>query len=214
MVLRGQGGRRSARPGVTFFHDDVSLDNLVPVDPFESAKEIGTFPGLGLLGRWRGGKQGDDDAAFADANGFTLFHPIENTSKVMPQLPNGSRLHVEQRCYTCHGTSTPNPCPITLCHYFCDLTVPEVQDYMRKVAGTLSKEWGYPLLKMDGLYRGLGIDNANANAAISDLSDVAHQDPEKTNVEVGRDGLKRVREAVGPDTFLLGWNRQRPPGTR
>lgn len=87
-----------------------------------------------------------------------------------------------------------------------DATVPEVQDYMRKVAGTLSTEWGFSLLKMDGLYMGLGIDNVNSTAAISDLSDAAYKDPEKTNLEVFRDGLKRVRAAVGPDTFLLGCN--------
>jgi hypothetical protein len=88
--------RRSVGPGITFFHDDVSLDNLVPVDPFEPAEEVWSFPGYGPLGRWRGGKQRDDDAAFADANRFALFHPIEDTSKVMPQLSNGSRLHVQQ----------------------------------------------------------------------------------------------------------------------
>jgi hypothetical protein len=94
LAVKEGAARRSVGSRVTFFHDDVSLDNLVPVDPFESAKEIGTFPGLGLLGRWGGGKQGDDDAPFADANRFTLFHQIEDTSKVMPQLSNGSRLHV------------------------------------------------------------------------------------------------------------------------
>ena len=87
-----------------------------------------------------------------------------------------------------------------------DATVPEVQDYMRNVAGTLRKEWGYPLLKMDGLYMGLGIDNANSTAAISDLDDAGFTRPEKTNPEVFRDGLKQVRAAVGPDTFLLGCN--------
>jgi hypothetical protein len=70
------------------------MDNLVPVDPLQPGKEIGAFPCLGVLGRWRRGKQGDDDAAFADANRFTRFHPIQDTSKVMPQLPNGCCLHV------------------------------------------------------------------------------------------------------------------------
>jgi hypothetical protein len=87
-----------------------------------------------------------------------------------------------------------------------EATVPEVQDYMCKVAGTLSRDWGYPLLKMDGLYMGCGIDNANATAAISNLNDAVYKNTEKTNIEAFRDGLKLVRKAVGPDTFLLGCN--------
>jgi hypothetical protein len=108
LAVKEGAARWSARPGVTFFHDDVSLDNLVPVDPLQSAKKIGTFPCLGALGRWRGGKQGDNDAAFADANRLTLFHPIQDTSKVMPQLSNCSCLHVQQRCYTFSDLSTLN----------------------------------------------------------------------------------------------------------
>jgi hypothetical protein len=80
LAAKKGAARRSVSPEITFFHHDVFRDNLVPVDPPESAKEIGALPWLGLHGRRRRGQQGDDDAAFADTNPLTRFHPIQDTS--------------------------------------------------------------------------------------------------------------------------------------
>ncbi len=74
--LKKLAAKWSVRPGVTFFHDDISSNNLLSVNPLKPAQEIGTLLWLGALGCWRGGKQGDDLAAFANAHRLTLFHPI------------------------------------------------------------------------------------------------------------------------------------------
>jgi hypothetical protein len=51
---------------------------------------------------------------FADANRFAFFNPVEHTSKVVPQLSNGSRLHVQQECYTfCKMSTLPSPAAFT-----------------------------------------------------------------------------------------------------
>jgi hypothetical protein len=91
---------------VAFLHDNITPQDGVPVDPLESPEEIGALSWPGWFWRWRRGEQRDDSAAFADANRFACFNPVEHTPKVVPQLSNGSRLHVQQECYTFCKMST------------------------------------------------------------------------------------------------------------
>ncbi len=71
-----------------------------------------------------------------------------------------------------------------------DLTVPEALDYSRQVIATAAHEWGYPYLKLDFLYA----------AALPGV----YYDATRTRAQVLRMGMQAVREAAGPDTFLLG----------
>ncbi len=71
-----------------------------------------------------------------------------------------------------------------------DLTLPEVQDWLRRLISTITEEWGYTYLKMDFLY-------AASLPAHRHRSDV-------TRAQALRRGLEIVREVAGEETFLLG----------
>ncbi|MEK7310977.1 MAG: glycoside hydrolase family 36 protein [Chloroflexota bacterium] len=71
-----------------------------------------------------------------------------------------------------------------------DVTHPAVQDHIRRLISTAVNEWGYPYLKLDFLYA----------AALPGK----RHDPTRTRAQAMRLGLELVRDAAGPDTFLLG----------
>lgn len=71
-----------------------------------------------------------------------------------------------------------------------DVTHPAVQDHTRKLIGAAVNEWGYPYLKLDFLYA----------AALPGR----RRDSTRTRAQAMRLGLELIREAAGPDTFLLG----------
>jgi hypothetical protein len=89
-----------------------------------------------------------------------------------------------------------------------DLTNPDVREYVRSVASRIVHEWGYEYLKLDGLWTGTATPLRYVNSGYSDdsIGDAVFQDPTKTNVEAYRSGLRLVREAIGPETFILGCN--------
>lgn len=71
-----------------------------------------------------------------------------------------------------------------------DLTLPAVQDFTRQLISTAVNEWGFPYLKLDFLYA----------AALNGR----RHDPTRTRAQALRTGLQIIREAAGPETFLLG----------
>lgn len=71
-----------------------------------------------------------------------------------------------------------------------DLTNAAALDYTRRVIYAAVHEWGFPYLKLDFLYA----------AAL----ECRYQDPTLTRAQVLRRGMQTLREAAGPDTFLLG----------
>lgn len=71
-----------------------------------------------------------------------------------------------------------------------DLTRPEAVDFAAQVIRTAVQEWGFPYLKLDFLYAG-------------GLSGNPHN-PRLTRAQALRGGLEALREAAGPQTFLLG----------
>ena len=89
-----------------------------------------------------------------------------------------------------------------------DITNPKTQDYVRSVAGRISRDWGYKYFKLDGLWTGIATGMCYVNTGFKDdeLGAATLHNPEKTHVEAYRDGLKLVREAAGEDVFLLGCN--------
>jgi hypothetical protein len=77
------------------------------------------------------------------------------------------------------------------------------------VAGEIKqavKDWGYNYLKLDGLSTGIGVRPQYVNDAWKEdgLGDAVFHDPSKTNLDVFRSALRMVREAAGPNTFILG----------
>ena len=87
-----------------------------------------------------------------------------------------------------------------------DMTHPEARALLREVAERVTKEWGYKYLKLDALWTGIAVKILYPEPTYRDdgLGDAVFHNPEKTNVEAYRDGLKLVREAAGGDVFLLG----------
>jgi alpha-galactosidase len=74
-------------------------------------------------------------------------------------------------------------------NYALDTTHPEVDQWLRKVIGTMVEEWGYEYLKIDFIYAAA-------------LRGVRH-DRQSTSVEAYRRGLELIREVAG-DRFVLG----------
>jgi Melibiase len=91
-----------------------------------------------------------------------------------------------------------------------DMTKPEVRDYIRGIVKQIAHDWGFTYFKMDGLYTGMAINPRYPNAGYKDddLGDAVFADPNKTNVEVYRDGLKLIRETAGPRRVLFGLQRR------
>ncbi len=71
-----------------------------------------------------------------------------------------------------------------------DLTVPAALAYAVSSARTAAREWGFPYLKLDFIYA----------AALPGK----YADETLTRAQVMRRGMEAIREAVGPDVFLLG----------
>jgi len=87
-----------------------------------------------------------------------------------------------------------------------DMTNPAAQEYVRGNVRRIAREWGYRYFKMDGLWTGSATRLMYVNDAYKDdkMGDAVLHNPDKTNVEAFRDGLKLVREAAGRDVFFLG----------
>jgi hypothetical protein len=89
-----------------------------------------------------------------------------------------------------------------------DMSHPEARKFLAGVIRTMTHDWGYKLLKIDGLWAGMACSILYPSPEYRDdgLGDAVFHDKTKTNIEVYRDGLKLVREAAGKETFLLGCN--------
>jgi len=87
-----------------------------------------------------------------------------------------------------------------------DMTNPDTQAYVRSVVSRIAHAWGYQLFKMDGFYTGSAVKQIYVNSGYHDdgMGDAVFSNPDKTNIEALRDGVKLVRDAAGPNVFLLG----------
>jgi hypothetical protein len=89
-----------------------------------------------------------------------------------------------------------------------DITRPDVREYIRGMVNTIANDWGYRYFKLDGLYTGMSVEPRYVNSNFKDdkFGNATLADPNKTNVEMYRDGLKLIRETAGPGLFILGCN--------
>jgi hypothetical protein len=87
-----------------------------------------------------------------------------------------------------------------------DMTQPAAREHLRKLVDTIAHQWGYKVFKMDGLWTGTATRLMYVNNGYKDdqIGESRLSDPDKTQIEAYRDGLKLVRQAAGPDVFLLG----------
>jgi hypothetical protein len=89
-----------------------------------------------------------------------------------------------------------------------DMSNPTAREFLASVIHRITHDWNYKLLKLDGLWSGMACTILYPDPTYRDdnLGDAVFHDPNKTNEEVYRDGLRLVREAAGKDVFLLGCN--------
>lgn len=89
-----------------------------------------------------------------------------------------------------------------------DMTHPGAREFLREVVSRTTRDWGYRYLKIDGLWTGMACEILYPQPTVRDdkLGEAVFHDPSKTNLEAYRDGLKLVREAAGPDTYIVGCN--------
>ncbi|HTV47929.1 MAG TPA: hypothetical protein VMG59_05755 [Phycisphaerae bacterium] len=91
-----------------------------------------------------------------------------------------------------------------------DMTYSKARDYVAGFISQAMNKWGYGYLKIDGQYTGLAClqdySHQIANQAYyeDNFGDAVFKDKTMSNMQAARLGLKTIREAAGPDTFILG----------
>ncbi len=87
-----------------------------------------------------------------------------------------------------------------------DMTHPGAREFVRGVVSRIAHGWGYRLFKMDGFWTGSATRQNYINNGYreDELGETSFHDPDVTNVQALRAGARLVREAAGPDVFLLG----------
>lgn len=87
-----------------------------------------------------------------------------------------------------------------------DLTRADTRAYLKDVIRTITHDWGYTYLKMDGLYTGASVNlNYVCDTFREDeIGQAVLSDPAVTQIQMMRDSLKLVRDTAGKDVFLLG----------
>ncbi len=89
-----------------------------------------------------------------------------------------------------------------------DMTYAPAREHLRSVVDRITHQWGYQYIKIDGLWTGTGTPIEYVNTGYKDdgIGDAVFHDPNKSNIEAYRDGLKLVRQAGGKNLFILGCN--------
>jgi hypothetical protein len=87
-----------------------------------------------------------------------------------------------------------------------DMSHPEARKFLEETIGRMSHEWGYKFFKLDGLWAGVAARLLYPDPTFrpDGFGDAVFHDPEMSNVEAFRTGLKAVRRAAGPEAYLLG----------
>ncbi|HWH68938.1 MAG TPA: glycoside hydrolase family 36 protein, partial [Candidatus Sulfotelmatobacter sp.] len=87
-----------------------------------------------------------------------------------------------------------------------DMTHPQAREHLRNEVHRIAQDWGYQYFKMDGLWTGTGTKQQYVNSGYKNdnIGDAVFHNPNKSNIEAYRDGLKLVREAAGSNIFILG----------
>ncbi len=87
-----------------------------------------------------------------------------------------------------------------------DMTHPGARDFVAGEIRQAVHDWGYHYLKLDGLSTGAGVQPQYVNDSWKEdnFGDGIFHDRSRTNIDVFRAGLRLIRDAAGPRTFLLG----------
>lgn len=87
-----------------------------------------------------------------------------------------------------------------------DMTYAPAREYLSNYIKQIAKVWGYTYFKMDGLSTGLAVTPKYVNDSYKEdgFGDAVFSNPDKTNVDAYRDGLKLIRKSAGSGVFFLG----------
>ena len=88
-----------------------------------------------------------------------------------------------------------------------DLTHPDVQAQLTRIAKLYRHDWGVKYYKMDGLWTGAACEQVYVNDGYKDDhfgNNQPFHDPLVSNIESYRNGLKLLRQAAGDDVFFSG----------
>jgi hypothetical protein len=86
-----------------------------------------------------------------------------------------------------------------------DSSNPKALAYISDISRRAS-EWGYPYIKIDGLFTGTATSQQYVNQAYKEdeIGESRLHDPAVTHIEAYRRGLHAVRDAAGKEVFILG----------
>ncbi|MCD6338409.1 MAG: alpha-galactosidase [Verrucomicrobia bacterium] len=89
-----------------------------------------------------------------------------------------------------------------------DMSYPPARAYLSNVVDRVVHDWGFGYLKLDGLWTGMAAQllYVNNGYRLDDLGRAVFHDRSLTPIEIYRSGLRLVRQAAGPDVFILGCN--------
>jgi len=87
-----------------------------------------------------------------------------------------------------------------------DMTNPAAREHLRGIVQRLAHDWGYKVFKMDGFWTGSATRQVYVNDGYKDdkIGEAGFSDPDVTNIEALRSGVKLIRETAGPGVYLLG----------
>ncbi len=88
-----------------------------------------------------------------------------------------------------------------------DLTHPDVQAQLARIAKLYRRDWGVTYYKMDGLWTGAACEQVYVNDGYKDDhfgNNLPFHDPLVSNIEAYRSGLKLLRQSAGDDVFFSG----------
>jgi len=87
-----------------------------------------------------------------------------------------------------------------------DLSHLAVRNFLYRTIHRMSNTWGYQFFKLDALWTGLpaGLLYPDPHYRPDGFGQAVFHDPNMTNMEAYRLALKTIREATGPDAYLLG----------
>ena len=89
-----------------------------------------------------------------------------------------------------------------------DMTHPDARTFLGDSVRRLSQEWGYRYLKPDAMWCGLAAKCTYPGTAYVDeqFGDAVFHDPTMTGIEAYRTGLRTMRAAAGPGTYIAACN--------
>lgn len=89
-----------------------------------------------------------------------------------------------------------------------DMTHPDARSFLAESVRRLTKDWGYRYLKPDAMWCGLAAKCTYPGTAYvdEDFGDAVFHDPTMTNIDAYRAGIRTMREAAGPNTYIAACN--------